>query len=232
MRDRFKFASEVDLGKAIVEHLERDRWDVYQEVAPGSYGHGADIVAVRGPLLMVVELKMGFNIAVLAQAARWVGHAHYAVVATPTGRDNAFNVNVCKAFGVGWVEAAPKPEETWLQGEKAEGIRWRLAPAFHRPNKKLLAKFRAALHPEQKTYLAAGSPGGGGFTPWRAFCEAVAKAVKAAPGITVKETILAITHHYPNAQSACSAALTWIRAGQIKGVRIDVKVRPYRLYPA
>ena len=52
--------SEVEIGRVVVEALRARGWTVYQEVQ-SRLGPVADIVAVQGPVLWVVELKRQFG---------------------------------------------------------------------------------------------------------------------------------------------------------------------------
>ena len=63
---------ELELAKSVVEWLQDQHWEVYQEVQ--RYSTTADIVAVQGPLVWVVECKTSLSIGVMLQASRWMAH--------------------------------------------------------------------------------------------------------------------------------------------------------------
>ena len=97
--------SEVDLAARVVTWLEADAWDVYQEV------DGADIVAVRGPVLWVVECKVILGFPVLDQAMRRRAEAHCVWVATPPRRTTRSVVkSFCSYAGIGWIEVPARRE--------------------------------------------------------------------------------------------------------------------------
>lgn len=64
-------ASEVELARAVIQWLDHQHWDVYQEVRVGPRGRIADIIAVRGPLTWVIECKKALGLEVLTQANDW-----------------------------------------------------------------------------------------------------------------------------------------------------------------
>jgi Holliday junction resolvase len=50
---------EIDIGKALVEWLNVQHWDVYQEVK--IYSHIADVVAVRNGIVWIIECKTSYK---------------------------------------------------------------------------------------------------------------------------------------------------------------------------
>lgn len=69
--------SETDLAEKVVEWLQAQQWEVFQEVQLDSFGRIADIVAVSGPLLWVIECKTSQSFAVFEQAFQWKMYANY-----------------------------------------------------------------------------------------------------------------------------------------------------------
>ncbi len=78
-------ATEVELARPVVAWLGDLGWEVFQEVSAG--GSVADIVARRGPVLWVVEVKRSLGLSLLGQAHAWKRRAHRVSVAVPAGRD-------------------------------------------------------------------------------------------------------------------------------------------------
>lgn len=66
-------------------YLERLGYTVYPEIEPRTGGPRADIVAVKGDQLMIVEMKTRFGLAVMEQADHWAsgGYAHQTYIAIP-----------------------------------------------------------------------------------------------------------------------------------------------------
>ena len=68
--------TEADLGEKLILWLERNGWEVYQEVQFRGYGGIADIVAVRNKpggsgdkIMWIIELKKSLSLKVMEQAA-------------------------------------------------------------------------------------------------------------------------------------------------------------------
>jgi hypothetical protein len=121
-------------------------------------------------------------------------------------------------------------------------------PLLHRQGR--ADALRRWLCEEQKTYLAAGSPCGGGWTPFKDTCRNLLDFVRAHPGCTIKEAIggrpavlvegdivhcnpaaPGIRHHYRTEATAISSLRTWIREGKVPGMRLEQDGRALRLYP-
>jgi hypothetical protein len=77
---------EIDLAAKVIDWLQSQWWEVYQEVQPHHCGRTADIVAINGPLVWVIETKTSLSLALLEQALRWRGYANYISIATPSPR--------------------------------------------------------------------------------------------------------------------------------------------------
>jgi hypothetical protein len=158
---RRAWASEAELAAHVVAWLQANGWDVYQEVL---HHWLADIVAVKGDVVWVIESKMMFGLKVLEQAHRWLNYADRVSIATPSwGRKDGheFGRLVCSKFGIGVVMAVgsyTQPRE--------------LVPAITTSSKD--RTIRTALCPEQKTYAAAGT-NRGHWTPFKAFAQKLSK---------------------------------------------------------
>lgn len=207
---------ETELAAAIVRWLDDQGWDVYQEVP--LHGRAADIVAVRGPVLWVIETKLSLGLDVIEQAVRWRGLAHCVSVGVPMS-GNHFARSVAESFRLGVIEAT---DENTVR-ERVD------APLERRAGVHML---RAALRPEQKTALAAGSQHGERFTPWRETCQRVAREATAKPGIELRELITSIRHHYASNASARACLKDWIAKGKVPGVRLEAEGKLLRVFPA
>lgn len=205
--------AEIEVAARVVQWLQDHDWEVYQEVQINSYGAVADIVATFNNLTWVIEVKTGLNIAVIAQAVHWTRYAHYVSVAIPSGHYHSFFDDILKWKGIGLIL------NLW------ESIRPRL-------NRKAYSdKLRRSLCNEHKTFAPAGNADGRRFTPYQNTCLQVAREVVAMPGITVKELIGRIDHHYGSISTARSCILRWAEAGYIKGVRVERDGSFIRFYP-
>lgn len=223
--------SEAELGTVVADYLRSLDWEVFQEVSAGPGGSSrADIVARKGRLLWIVELKKTFGFSVLAQADAWIreGMAHMVSVATPAprrrGGDSAFRAQMARHIGCGWLRV----REPCSWGTRHVEVMARPRVQRHVSDALSIGRF---LHDAQKTELAAGSPGGGYWTPFRATMKAIQQTVSANPGIATKELIERVDHHYASDKSARHSIAAWVKAGRLEGVEARQDGRQLRFYP-
>lgn len=210
--------TEAQLAGVVSAWLSANGWTVYAEVQPWSSGPVADIVAVRGGVSWIIETKRTATLEVLAQAERWLGYATLVSVAVPRavkGRGAIFE-RVAAMLGVGVVLV-------WEIGDPS----FRHGKMFRKTHNGVLNK----LCIEQAQSIP-GSRSGGQFTPFKGTANALARLVAVKPGITMKEAVAEIDHHYSSHASARGALVHAIRAGLIDGVRADVVGRKLLLFPA
>src|ERR1700687_305889 len=221
------WASEEEFAATVVAWLKALHWEVYQEVEAHRMGSIADIIAVQGPVVWIIETKLAFNPEVLWQATQWLQHAHYVSVAVPTtGRRNERRLlleRYCRQNGIGM-------PESMTYDRKEYDFREEVKPAFvRRPG--MVDKVKVCLTEERKTYAKAGNADGRRYTPWKATCDAVRRAVEEKPGITMKECIDGMKHHYSSNACARNSMAKWIDAGKVEGVRSKREGKFLRLYP-
>jgi len=130
---------EEDLARCVREYLTADGWAVYEEVF--CEGRIADLVAVREPLVQVVEVKRTLGFALAGQALRWIPYAHLVSVAVPVpekrwGAAREYAKHCLSRDGIGILDVF----------KSSVNLIVRLA-LRRRP--KLIQKLRAALRPEQ-----------------------------------------------------------------------------------
>lgn len=223
--------AESTRAAVVVAHMRDLGWDVHQEVGWAG-GPRADIVATRGALVAVVEVKMSLGLAVIAQAAYWQSWAHYCWVAAPAARrygsthERTMAERILREWGIGLYEVSV----AMLQWEENR-VRETIPPRLHRR----IAygqwdRLRAQLNDGTRTYAAAGNAEGKFWSPFRDTCERARKIVEDTPGLTTREVVSALgKHHYGSDSAARGALAKWLMAGRIPGVRGDG--RPLRWYP-
>jgi hypothetical protein len=206
---------ETELAAAVVAYLRDLGWDVHQEV--GGPGPRADIVAVKGPLLYVIETKMTLGLSVLGQARNWLGYANRVSVATPQpsryrNRTERYTARaVLQDWGIGLLEVSCRYSgETEVREELAPKL-WRQTPTK--------CWLRDRLCDETRTYAAAGNNEGKFWSPFKATIAEIHRALKETPGLTTRQLVDRIKHHYHNDSLARSALPAWLRYGKIPGVR-------------
>jgi hypothetical protein len=219
--------TEQQAAALVVEYLTEAGMDVYQEVDLG--GCVADIVAVRGREIWIVEVKMSWSLDLLEQLVehqRWCrGHRLFAAV--PAGRMHRQRQRLFLRMGFGSISIRPNEyHERW------GGQRTQVEEMAPRTTCKPLPRILAVLDDGHKTHAKAGAPGAAGrWTPFRKTCEALADAVKAKPGMTIKEVIDGLKHHYSSDACARSSLLTWAQAGKVPGVHVVHEGKRLTLWP-
>lgn len=215
--------TEMQLAEAVVAWLEDLKWEVYQEIQIHYGGEIADIVAVQGPVVWVIETKKTFSLNLIGQCDRWTRYAHYVSAAIPVRKFSVggnFGYTVCEKFGIGLMEV-PEPDG-WSR------INELLKPKLRRTA--MAKEITSCLTEEHKTFAKAGNPDGRRLTPFQITCQRVAKKVKANPGISLKDLIEGLDHHYASSQSARSSISTWVQAGMIEGIKVERDGRFLRFY--
>lgn len=214
-------AKETDLAEKVVQWLRGDEWEVYQEVLCG--GPVADIVAVKGRISWIVEVKTRFSLDLVAQADDWVrsGSARFVSIACPGPSDpHSRRAGLIQRF---------------LQERKIGMLhvgrfcRQVIAPSFIRRGKRNRRDIREHLYADQKSSIA-GSTSGGHWTPWKRTCQAAREHISANPGCTIKEVVTALDHHYATDRSARVCLLSQIRDGTFDGIETKRDGRKLTLF--
>lgn len=218
----------MQLAAAVVAWLENQRFEVYQEVQLRFGCNVADIVATRDGLLWVVETKTTLTLEVIAQAKAWKPYAHRTFIAVPKARTfsagRALAYDVCRSQGIGALEVS-EPHTYDMD----MGIRERVSAAINR--RADAQAIRSLLTGEHKTFAKAGNADGKRWTPFKNTCKQVRDHVTANPGVTLKECVDAIDHHYASPTSARSSIAAWARAGILEGVHVAREGQALKLYP-
>lgn len=217
--------AEVDIARPVVDWLHRHEWEVYQEVSVAVYGAVADIVAVRGKLIWVVEVKRSRTLSLLDQARGWVGHANLVSVATPVVRQSYQQI----VRGTTWDWCLEQLGLGYFVVGSAVHASIRKWPKLQRRRTETL---ESRLREEHKTYCAAGSTSGDRWTPFRDTVAQLRKVAERQPGILLVEAVDSISHHYANDGTARGALRKWAMEGRLPGVDIRVADGRVRVWPA
>jgi hypothetical protein len=227
-------SSETELGPPLVAWLEAQGWDVYQEVQAKSYDSICDMVAVQGKLLWTIEMKRTLSLEVINQAWWWRGRSNFSSVAVPCTKRRARHQHVRLVDelldwkGIGLLSV----QEPEVYGGRDDGPGGRVhedkAPSLNRTAK--TDTILAALCPEQKTFAPAGSCGMR-WTPFQATCKGLYAVTCREPGISLKEAIGLVKHHYATSSSAVSSLTHWLEHGKVSGVELRREGRFLKLYP-
>lgn len=201
-------ATEAELNAVLVAALEKEGWDVYQEVFLPEVGGVADIVARRGERVLVVEGKRRLSLTLLAQAGRWAGYAHHVAILTPlalpkAGSETQWVRQVCDWMKLSWFKA------------NAHGVVIRL----QEPQEARLADYwDRVLCPEQKTYALSGT-NRGFWTPFKKTVRELTSYVLDHPGCALKDAVDGIRHHYKTSRSAVASLQRLLQHGGLPACR-------------
>ena len=215
-----KQVTEQTLAQGVVCWLRDQDWIVYQEVQGCISGCRADIVAKRGPLLWIIEVKRAMGLALLDQAVGWLGMAHHVSVAYATGCLGRTVTLMLRTTGIGAIRVGtewekPTVVETW-------------APRLQRRIRE--NNIGRWVVESQQNFAPAGNADSLYWSPFRETCRKVAAYVADHPGCTVKQMIDAVRHHYESSKTARSAMAHWIKTGKVRGVEARLEGPKLRLY--
>jgi len=223
---------ETEVAAPVVAWLRESGWDVYQEVE--CRVRRADIVARRGRLVWVIEVKRSLDLNLMTQGRGWIGLAHMVSLAYPRRR-NSRTADAAKHYasmdGLGLVEVF----RTWKLRDGGRDVAVLRVEEMARPamNRRARPKFR--LTEAHQTYAEAGNADGRFWSPFKETCTAVAAVVSEHPGLTIREVVDRVDHHYASKQSARGSLLTWARSGKLDGVVVRGGSKAegaMRLFPA
>ena len=222
-RPGYSLTTEADLAAVVVAWLRDAGWRVYQEVQVHTHGRCADIVAVQGSIVWVIESKLSLSLDVVEQALKWQGNAHYVSVAVPHGirrSQNLFDHNLIHEVltwkGVGLILV----EETGA----AEFIHPLLRRRIN------AHPLRDALRDRQQDYAPAGNANNQHWSAFKETCETVATAVRDRPGQETSELLSRVKHHWKTT-TAEGNLFQLGQHGGIPGVEMRYENRKWRWYP-
>lgn len=215
--------TEEDLARHVIDWLEEQHWDIYQEVSFGQGAPTVDIVAKQNYLIWMIEVKTTLNLDVLAQAEYNRFYAHFSSVAVPGVKREHYNrgrkmaYGICRNLGIGLLVIDERESPQWRymhEGpETIVEVKTKVRPALHRSSHRMATNsVIPILRPEHKTHGKAGTNRGGYFTPYRATMNEVRSIMEKSPGCTIKEIMEKLTqHHYAHDKSALASIQAGLR---------------------
>lgn len=220
-----RFKTEADLAARVVTYLREWNWEVYQEVEPRRMGSTADIVAIQGRIVWVIECKLSFSLDLIGQARGWKGYAHRISVAVPMLKGggsytrNTVVKEIVDYFGLGQL----------IVTNRDPFVRETVRP---RTQRRLIDdRIRESLTEHHKTYAKAGNSDGRRWTPFRHTCYQLERAVAEKPGMSLKELIESVDHHYSSDSSAKACISRLAQQGVIEGLVVKREGRKLAFYP-
>lgn len=221
-------AAETELAARVIAWLEAQHWEVYQEVRPGLRGDAADIVAVRRPLLWVIECKCSFSLDVIAQAHRWkallrsvaVPRSRLKTKSSMNKRNRAFALDVCRQFQIGVLEVGKA-------GIVYETVRAPILRQYRESSRRIEKR----LSPVHKTFLPAGTQSGARWTPYRETMDRVKLIVGNQPGCTLREIMQRLKNHHYHTDATARSAVARALLEWEDWCFVDESRSPRRYYP-
>lgn len=208
--------TESTIAALVVAWLEAAGHDVYQEVTV--IGGVADIVTLAPDGdVWIVETKMGWSLDLLEQCCErrhCANRVFAAIQSTKTDHRAIFS-----ELGIGVLSVDARGPVRGLHGDTGY-VRVR-SNATHLDGVHV-EKTRTALCAGHKTHAKAGAPSAAGrFTTFRGTTEALTAHVASNPdGVSLKDAVASIKHHYSSPSGARANLAEHIRAGRIPGVTI------------
>jgi hypothetical protein len=215
---------ESDLAATVQRWLEEYGWDCYPEAQFKTAEGRADIAALKGNLLWIIECKTSFTLALLEQARRWIGNCHHVSVAVPYRSFGRVQEWFCRAAGIGILVV--NRYSYYGQNAVDEVLRPRMPSLKHCR----AGRYISQLHPDMKKYAPGSTADKGYSSPWKRTMDAAVGYIEQHPGCQLKEVIKNINHHYHTAASANGSLRTWLEKD--KRVRVESACRPWKFYPA
>ncbi len=218
--------SEVEVAASVVAYLRENCWDVYQEVVVPHAGT-VDLVALAGPIVWAIEVKVRFGLRVVDDALRWIGWAHRVSIAhlrRVEGGSCRVEGLLLRASGVGRLSVRNGPLAWGDAVAETDRPRWIRHPKRRRFSRTLghPDRLREMCVPEGRDYCQAGSQNAKRWTPFRRTADHLIAWVRKNPGRPMREAVEALrdVHHYATDDSARSCLLGLVRAGVLEGIKV------------
>ena len=207
--------AEAILASKVVAWLRDQHWDVWQEVSvpwAGQYPT-CDIMARNDNAIWVVECKMSRSLALLDQAIWWSSFVDFVSVAVPAVQvrpgchlkeSRAWN-HIIRDYGIGKlvVDNFSVSNETAPNRHRNKG----------RPSMNVMHE---VLDQMPQNYGTAGAKETPRWSPFAVTRDKLMQIVTAEPGISFRDALAKLDHHYASDATARSSIRKWIGVGSIK----------------
>lgn len=205
-------SKESDMFPYVKKFLEDSGHTVYSEVERGPGGKRADVVAVLGPSVTVVEMKTTLSMEVIEQAYYWIGHANYIYIAIPKRkrRISDFVHKFLRSHNIGLLEVPVGREHLLQPNMSLEYYMMCIPSRFSRMRGRgRSVDWKKILKPEHQTWLEGGSNKGGYVTDYKITIQGVKKFLSIRPKqwFTMAEILHHCETHYSSPKNSLAKAL-------------------------
>ena len=175
---KIKKIKETEIAEIVIDWLEKQHWDVYQEV-PVNNGF-ADIFAVRNGLVWVIETKTSLSFDVMEQAFRRAVHYRSVAVPKPVNMSWFLQRKIARDYlNIGIL----------IVDQNIQTVNEIVSPKLMREYHNNAKRYISKLRPEHKTFAKAGSANELRFTPYQESIRNIKDYLRRNPGSTIKEII-------------------------------------------
>jgi len=220
--------TEADVAKVVIEDLQAGGWECYPEVKLAEltgrmdWGNGiADVVAVKGPLAMIVECKLTYSLQLLEQALEWTRIAPLvAVVARSVeGNKQGLRRHLADYHGIGSAVARVDI------GYPGQGdLHWYTRPRLLRHNRRNVDTIRSVLTPAMQT-ATAGSRETKRHTKFQETMTHARVMLLAYGPLPMGDLVERLAekegHHYASDRGARQGIATAIHHGWVPDLKLD-----------
>lgn len=210
---------ETEVAAVATEWLQSQGWECWFEVP--AHGGVADIVAVRGSVLWIVETKVTFSLDLFTQCWRRLQSPCSGVIAVAAGRyPNPILSEWAASRGIGVAKVT-------CDGRFSNVVmdQW---PALRRLD---TSAMRRKLRPEMQTHSVPGSQSNR-WTPFKSLVSSLQEELKAMP-LQDASTLPCMSDYRRRSPSAQKRALTdYLKRGLIPGWTTETRDRCLWVVPA
>jgi len=228
---------EKDIAAAVVEWLEQQGFEVYQEVSTGYASRRADIVAVKDDRKWIIETKTSFSLDLLEQVYQWARHksAHRVSVAIlrrcdhkrRRSEERQIDSVLLRHFGIGLIHCNVYHQTSIKLHIDIEEM---IEPADIQVDPWFEIKPHEGHKECAEAGAKAGSAGGGYWTPFKQTCDNLREYMKQHDGCRIMEAVKGIEHHYSSDRSAAGNLREMIARGIVQGLKLERKGNAFHIF--
>lgn len=224
-----KFESEEKMAEEVIGWLRNKGYEVWEEVQPKANSSYADIVAQKDDELVIIECKLSYGASVISDAMNWIGWADRIAIAYPqrSWRDRRIRRAYKALVGIYDIEEWEVHKRTRENSNSYVFIKQEKMHSDPSMKNYILE----SLKPEHKEWAKAGSKDATRVTDFNITKYHLIEYVKEHQGVTLKDAVPHIGHHYASDESAYGSLAKYLEKGDIiKEINIQGTGRYMKLF--